>query len=135
MWKGHSPKLKIRFTEFYEVGSLDVFLEALQVGCLVGASPYTISRPKWGLAPMTLGVLLPYGALCAQEVSMQANKRRKLMSHNVVPPLKGPAPPADELMTLWKRVKHLGTRFSTEEVFRADRTSKRVRRVHRSIRM
>jgi hypothetical protein len=40
---------------FYEVGSLDVFLEVLEVGCLVGASPYTISRPEWGLAPMTLG--------------------------------------------------------------------------------
>ena len=57
------------------------------------------------------------------------------MSHNVVPPLKGTAPPADEVMTLWKRLKHLGTRFSTEEIFRADGTSKRVRRVRRSIRM
>ena len=83
---------------------------------------------------MTLGHLLPYGALCAEE-SMQAKKRRKLMSHNVVPPLKGPAPPADEVMTLWKRVKHLGTLLSTEEVFDANRTSKRVTRVRRSIRM
>ena len=58
-----------------------------------------------------------------------------LMSHNVVPPLKGPAPEADELITLWKRLKHLGTRFSTEEVFGADGTTKRVRRVRRSIRM
>jgi hypothetical protein len=57
------------------------------------------------------------------------------MSHNVVPPLKGPAPPADEVMTLWKRLKHLGTQFSSEEVFHADGTSKRVRRVRRSIRM
>ena len=31
------------------------------------------------------------------------------MSHNVVPPLKSPAPPADEAMTLWKRLKRLGT--------------------------
>ena len=43
------------------------------------------------------------------------------MSHNVVPPLKGPAPPADEVMTLWKRVKHLGTLLSTEEIFRRGR--------------
>jgi hypothetical protein len=56
------------------------------------------------------------------------------MSHNVVPPLKGPAPPA-EVTTLWKRVKHLGTLLSTEEVFRADGTSNRVTRVRRSIRM
>jgi hypothetical protein len=56
------------------------------------------------------------------------------MSHNVVPPLKGPAPPA-EVMTLWKRVKRLGTLLTTEEVFNADGTSKRVTRVHRSIRM
>jgi hypothetical protein len=83
---------------------------------------------------MTLGVLLPYGALYVEE-SVQAKKRRKLMSHNVAPPLKGPAPPADEVMTLWKRVKHLGTLLSTEEIFRAEGTSKRVRRVRRSIRM
>jgi len=57
------------------------------------------------------------------------------MSHNVVPPLKGPAPPADEVMTLWKRLKRLGTRLSTEEIFGADGTSKRVTRVRRSIRM
>jgi hypothetical protein len=38
-------------------------------------------------------------------------------------------------MTLWKRVKHLGTLLSTEEIFRADGTGKRVTRVHRSIRM
>jgi hypothetical protein len=57
------------------------------------------------------------------------------MSHNVVPPLKGPAPPADEVMTLWKRVKRLGMRLSTEEVFRSDGTSKRVTRVRRSIRL
>ena len=53
------------------------------------------------------------------------------MSHNVAPPLKGPAPPA-EVMTLWKRVKHLGTLLSTEEVFHADGTSKRVTRVRRA---
>ena len=57
------------------------------------------------------------------------------MSQNVAPPLKGPAPPADEVMTLWKRVKHLVTLLSTEEVFDADGTSERVRRVRRSIRM
>ena len=57
------------------------------------------------------------------------------MSHNVVPSLEDPAPPADEVMTLWKRLKRLGTRLSTEEVFEADGTSKRVTRVRRSIRM
>jgi hypothetical protein len=57
------------------------------------------------------------------------------MSHNIVRPLKRPAPPADEVMTLWKRVKRLGTLFSTEEIFRADGTSKRVTRVRRSRRM
>ena len=56
------------------------------------------------------------------------------MSHNVVPPLKSPAPPADEVTTLWKRAKHLWTLLSTEEVFHADGTSKRVTRVSRSIR-
>jgi hypothetical protein len=56
------------------------------------------------------------------------------MSHNVVPPLKSPAPPADEVMTVWKRAKHLWTLLSTEEVFHADGTSKRVTRVARSIR-
>jgi hypothetical protein len=57
------------------------------------------------------------------------------MSHNVVPPLKGPAPPADEVMSLWKRLKLLGTLLSTEEVFDAEGTSKRVARVRRAIRM
>jgi len=38
-------------------------------------------------------------------------------------------------MTLWKRVKHLGTLLSTEEVFDADGTSKRVTRARRSMRM
>jgi hypothetical protein len=66
---------------------------------------------------------------------VQAKKRRKLMSHNVAPPLKGPAPPADEVRTLWKRVKHLGTLLTTEEIFDANGTSKRVTRVRRSIRM
>jgi hypothetical protein len=84
---------------------------------------------------MTLGYLLPYGALCAEEEGVQAKIRRKLMSHNVVPPLKGPAPPADEVMTLWKRLKHLGTLLTTEEVFTADGTSKRVTRVLRAMRM
>jgi hypothetical protein len=65
---------------------------------------------------------------------VQAKKWRKLMSHNVAP-MKGPAPPADEVMTLWKRLKHLGTLLTTEEVFNADGTSKRVTRVRRSIRM
>jgi hypothetical protein len=64
-----------------------------------------------------------------------ANKRRNPMSHNVVPPLKSPAPPVDEAMTLWKRVKRLGTRLSTEEVFGADGTSKRVTRVLRARKM
>ncbi len=56
------------------------------------------------------------------------------MSHNVAPPLKGPAPPADEVMTLWKRLKRLGTLLSTEEVFRTDRTTKRQRMVRRAMR-
>jgi hypothetical protein len=59
-------------------------------------------------------------------------KRRKPMSHNVVPPLKSPAPPADEATTLWKHLKRLGTLLSTEEVFHSDGTSKRVTRVLRS---
>ena len=57
------------------------------------------------------------------------------MSHNVVPPLKSPAPPAEEVMTLWKRVKHLGTLLTTEEVFGADGTTKRVTRVLRARKM
>ncbi len=81
---------------------------------------------------MTLGHLCPYGVLCVEE-SAQAKKRRKLMSHAA--PLKGPAPPAAEVMTLWKRMKHLGTLLTTEEVFDGDGTSKRVTRVRRSIRM
>jgi hypothetical protein len=83
---------------------------------------------------MTLGQHSPQNSLCVEE-SVQAKRRRTLMSHNLVPPLKDPAPPADEVMTLWKRLKRLGTRFSTEEVFGADGTNKRVRRVRRSIRM
>jgi hypothetical protein len=57
------------------------------------------------------------------------------MSHNVVPPLKSPAPPADEVMSLWKRLKRLGTRLSTEEVYGAEGTTKRVRRVLRARKM
>jgi hypothetical protein len=57
------------------------------------------------------------------------------MSHNVVPPIKSPAPPVDEAMTLWKRLKRLGTRLSSEEVFHADGTSQRLTRVLRSRRM
>jgi hypothetical protein len=56
------------------------------------------------------------------------------MSHNVAP-LKGPAPPADEAMTLRKRAKHLGTLLTTEEIFDEEGTSKRVTRVRQSIRM
>jgi hypothetical protein len=63
----------------------------------------------------------------------EQKKRRKPMSHNVA--MKGPAPPADEVMTLWKRVKHLVTLLTTEEVFDADGATKRVTRVRRSIRM
>jgi hypothetical protein len=56
------------------------------------------------------------------------------MSHNVAP-LKGPAPPAAEVMTIGKRVKRLWTLLTTEEVFNsADGTSRRVTRVHRAIR-
>jgi hypothetical protein len=54
------------------------------------------------------------------------------MSHNVVPLLKSPAPPAPEAMTLWKRVERLGTPLTTEEVFHADGTSKCVTRVLRA---
>jgi hypothetical protein len=47
-------------TAFSEVGSLDVLLGVLEEGSLlVGASPYTIPRPKWGHAPMTSGCLSP----------------------------------------------------------------------------
>jgi hypothetical protein len=67
--------------------------------------------------------------------SEPAKERRKLMSHNVVPPLKSPAPPAPEVMTLWRRVKRLGTLLTTEEAFSADGPSKRVTRVRRSRRM
>jgi hypothetical protein len=67
--------------------------------------------------------------------SVPANERRKPMSHNVVPPLKSPAPPAPEVMTLWRRVKRLGTLLTTEEAFSADVPSKRVTRVRRSRRM
>jgi len=38
-------------------------------------------------------------------------------------------------MSLWKRLKLLGTLLSTEEVFDAEGTSKRVARVRRAIRM
>jgi hypothetical protein len=57
------------------------------------------------------------------------------MSHNVVPPIKSPAPPVEEATTLWKRLKRLGTRLSTEEVVHADGTSKRVTMVLRARRM
>jgi hypothetical protein len=57
------------------------------------------------------------------------------MSHNVVPPIKRPAPPVEEATTLWKRLKRLGTRLSSEEVFHADGTSTRVTRVLRARRM
>jgi hypothetical protein len=74
-----------------------------------------------------LGTKAPVG-------SVQAKKRRKLMSQNVAPPVKGPAPPV-EVVTLWTRVKRLGTLLSTEEVFNEDGTSKRVTRVLRAGRM
>ena len=54
------------------------------------------------------------------------------MSHNVVPPIKSPAPPMEEATTAWKRLKRLGRRLSTEEVFDADGTSKK--RVSRDLR-
>ena len=57
------------------------------------------------------------------------------MSHNVVPPIKSPAPQMDEATTLWKRLKRLGARLSTEEIFDADGTTKRVTRVLRARRM
>jgi hypothetical protein len=60
-------------------------------------------------------------------------ERRKLMSQNAAP-LKGPAPAVPEVMTMRKRVKRLWTLLTTEEVFAADGTSKRVTRVHRAIR-
>jgi hypothetical protein len=71
--------------------------------------------------------------------SVLANKKRRRrrnpMSHNVVPPLKSPAPPAPEALSLWKRMKHLGTLLSTEEVLDADGTTKRVTRVLRARKM
>ena len=67
--------------------------------------------------------------------SAVANERRKLMSHNVVPPLKSPAPPAPEALTLWRRVQRLWMLWTTEEVFHADGSSKRVTRVLRARRM
>jgi hypothetical protein len=54
------------------------------------------------------------------------------MSHNVVPPLKSPAPPAHEALNLWKRVQRLWMLSSTEEVFHEYSTSKRVTRVLRA---
>ena len=54
------------------------------------------------------------------------------MSQNAAP-LKGPAPPV-EVMTIGKRLKHLWTLLTTEEVFAADGTSRRVTRVHQAIR-
>jgi hypothetical protein len=71
-----------------------------------------------------LGTKAPVGNLLA-------NKRRNLMSHNVVPPLKSPAPPAPETVTLWKRLKQRWMVWSTEEVFHADGSSERVTRVFR----
>ncbi len=56
------------------------------------------------------------------------------MSQNAAP-LKGPAPPVVEVMTMRKRLKRLWTLLTTEEVFNpADGTSRRVTRVHRAIR-
>src|SRR5215207_6015980 len=49
----------------------------------VGASPYTISRPGRGLAPMTLGYPLPYGARCVEEQSVQAIEEEKAVSRRV----------------------------------------------------
>ena len=63
--------------------------------------------------------------------SVLAKKRRKPISHNVVPPLKSPAPGAPEAMTLWKRVQRLWTLSTTEVVFHEDGTSKRVTKVLR----
>jgi hypothetical protein len=75
---------------------------------------------------VALGTKAPVGSVLANK------KRRNLMSHNVVPPLKSPAPPAPEAMTLWKRLKHQWMLSTTEEVFHADGTSERVTRVLRS---
>jgi len=56
------------------------------------------------------------------------------MSHNTAG-LQGPAPPKEEVKTLWKRVKHLGTLLTTEEVFNADGATKHRRMVRRAMRM
>jgi hypothetical protein len=56
------------------------------------------------------------------------------MSHNAAG-LQGPAPPKEEVKTLWKRVKHLVTLLTTEEVFNADGTTKRRTMVRRARRM
>ena len=57
------------------------------------------------------------------------------MSHNAAPPVKGPAPPVVEVMTLWMRMKRLGMLLTTGKVFGEDGTARRVTRVHRSRRM
>ena len=57
------------------------------------------------------------------------------MSQNVAPPVKGPAAPPAEVVTLWTRVKRLGTLLSMEEVFNEGGTTKRVTRVLRAGRM
>ena len=56
------------------------------------------------------------------------------MSHNAAG-LQGPAPPKEEVKTLWKRVKYLGTLLTTEEVFNADGTTRRRKMVRRAMRM
>jgi hypothetical protein len=67
-------------------------------------------------------------------VAEQKKRRRKPMSHNAAG-LQGPAPPKEEVKTLWKRLKRLGTLLSTEEVFDADGSTTRRRMVRRARRM
>jgi hypothetical protein len=82
---------------------------------------------------MRRGVLRAYSYFSAG-TGLTNKERRNLMSQNAAP-VKGPAAPPAEVMTLWTRVKRLGTLLSTEEVFNEDGTSKRVTRVLRAGRM
>jgi hypothetical protein len=74
-----------------------------------------------------LGTKTPVGSVAAKQ-------RRIPISHNVVPPLKGPAP-APEAISLWMRVRRLWTLSTTDEVFHEDGTSTRVTRVLRARKM
>src|SRR5215207_10808531 len=50
----------------------------------LGASPYKISRSEWGLAPMTLGHLCPYGALCVDNAAQDVREQEQGMYRSVI---------------------------------------------------